>query len=230
MEKIRNLPEGQLEGTCETDECYIKAGSKGVALKDNGEKRTVPSRRGRPHRPGRSTFEKDKPMATIYHQRATTDEPDVTILDVPRGDATLAGMVRERIKPGSTVMSDEHNAYKSLGGTGYDHHTVNHGEGEYAAGDRNEIHSNNCECRVGLLKGWLKKHRGLSKWHLAFYVKSFQFVHNHRHYGIDGRFVATLAMTLDQFDGRQARPQGDRQDDIRLAAMFSQIRAGAAVA
>ena len=83
---------------------------------------------------------------------------------------------------------------------------------------------------MGLLKGWLKKHRGLGKRHLAFYVKSFRFVHNHRHYRIDGKFVATLAMTLDQLEGRQARPQGDYQDDIRLAAMFSQIRAGAAAA
>lgn len=220
MDKIRNLPEGQLEGTCETDECYVKAGSKGVPLKENGGDRTVPSRRGLPHRPGRSTFEKDKPMATLYHQRASGDEPDITIMDVPRGGTTLAGMVRERIKPGSTVMSDEHNAYKSLGEMGYDHHAVNHGEGEYAAGDHNEIHSNNCECRAGLSKWWLNKHRGVSKWHLAYYIKSFQFVHNHRHYDLNGRFVATLAMALDQFEGRQARPQGDSQDDARLAAMF----------
>ena len=44
----------------------------------------------------------------------------------------------------------------------------------------------------------------VSKWHLAFYVKSFQFVHNHRHYSLSGRFVATLAMVLDRFDGVQA--------------------------
>ena len=50
------------------------------------------------------------------------DEPDLTILDVSRGGKTLAEMVREHIKRGSTVISDEHNAYKSLGGRGYDHH------------------------------------------------------------------------------------------------------------
>ena len=32
---------------------------------------------------------------------------------------------------------------------------------------------------------------------MAFYVKSFQFVHNHCHYGLNGRFVVTLAMVLD---------------------------------
>ena len=61
-------------------------------------------------------------MSTTYHQRATTDEPDLTILDVPRSGKTLAEMVRGRINRGSTVISDGHNAYKSLGGTGYDHH------------------------------------------------------------------------------------------------------------
>ena len=36
------------------------------------------------------------------------------------------------------------------------------------------------------------------------YIKSFQFVHNHRHYSLSGRFVVTLAMVLDRFDGMQA--------------------------
>ena len=204
MKQIRDLPEKPLKGTCETDEAYVKAGSKGVSLDANGEDRTVPSRRGLPHGPGRSTFEKNIPMVTIYFQRATEDEPDITIMDVPRDGKTLADMVQERIGSGSTVMTDEHTAYKSLKERGYDHHAVNHGEGEYASGENNEIHTNNCECRIGLSKWWLKKHRGISKWHLAFYVKSFQFVHNHRHYSLSGRFVVTLAMVLDRFDGMQA--------------------------
>lgn len=54
-------------------------------------------------------------MATIYHQRATEDEPDVTILKVPRsGNMTLAAKVAERFEPGSIVSTDEHPAYKSL--------------------------------------------------------------------------------------------------------------------
>ena len=57
---------------------------------------------------------------------------------------------------------------------------------------------------MGLLKRWLKKHRGVSKWYLESYVKSFQFVHNHRHYGVNGRFLAALAAILDQYPGRQA--------------------------
>ena len=158
MDNIRGLPEGILLGT---DEGYIRAGSKGVPLKDNGEQRTVPSRRGLPRGPGRSTFEKNTPMMTVYHQRATEDEPGLTIFEVPVNDGkTLAWRVTEKFERGSRVSTDEHTAYNSLGEAGYDHPTVNHSEGEYASGDLNEIHTNNCECRVGLLKWWLKKTQG----------------------------------------------------------------------
>lgn len=206
MRMVGGLPEGRLSGTGETNEGYTRAGSKGVALDGNGESRTILSRRRLPRGPGRGTLEKKTPMVTIYHQRATEDEPDVTILEVSRGDGrTLAGMVAGKLKPDSVVITDEHPAYKHLGEIGYCHLAVNHGEGEYASGGHNEIHTNNCKCQIGLLKWWLKKHRGVSKWHyLERYVKSFQFVHNHRHYDINGRFVAALAAILDQHPGRQA--------------------------
>ena len=53
-------------------------------------------------------------MVTIHFQRATEYEPDVRIMDVPRDSKTLADMVPERMEPGSTVITDEHTAYKSL--------------------------------------------------------------------------------------------------------------------
>ena len=103
-------------------------------------------------------------MTTVYHQRTTENEPDVTIFGVPRDySGTLAGMAAGRFEPGSTVITDEHPAYKSLEEQGYDHHTICHSEGEYASGDHNEIHTNNCECRAGMVKWWLKKHRGVER-------------------------------------------------------------------
>ena len=57
---------------------------------------------------------------------------------------------------------------------------------------------------MGLFNWWLKKHRGVSKWYLESYAKSFQFVHNRRHYTVNGRFVAALAAILDWYPGCQA--------------------------
>ena len=146
MWKMSELPEGRLSGTGETDDVYIRAGSNGVALGSSGENQASPSRRRLPRGPGRGTFEKDTPMATTYQRRASQDKPDVTILEVLRGGGrTLAEMVAEKFEPGSTVITDEHQAYKSPGEIGYVHPAVSHGEGEYASGGHNEIHANNCE-------------------------------------------------------------------------------------
>lgn len=198
MDHIESLQERMLSGDSETDEMYMRTASKGVPLKTNGEDRTLPSRRALPRGPGRGTFEKNTPMVTIYHQRATENEPDWTIFDVPRDGKSLVEMVQSRIKKGSKLMTDEHPGYKKLRAAGYDHATVNHSEGEYASGPNNEIHTNNCECRAGLLRWWMRKHRGVSKWHLVSYVKSFQFVHNNRHHSMDGRFLVTLEALLER--------------------------------
>ena len=106
MDQIRNQQDKILYGTCETDELYVRATSKGVPLVTNGENRTLPSRRGLPRGPGRGTFEKNTPMVTIYHQRTTKEKHDWTISYVPRDVQSLAAMVQERIMPGSVVMTD----------------------------------------------------------------------------------------------------------------------------
>ena len=98
--------------------------------------------------------------------------------------------------PGSVVMTDEYRAYAKLSEKGYDHLSVNHSEGKYASGSDNAIHTNNCECRVGL-KWWLRKHRGVSKWHLESYVKSFQSVHNPRHHPMGDRLLTTVNILLE---------------------------------
>ena len=106
MDQIQSLQEKVLSGDCETDEMYKKAASKGVRLETNGEDRTLPSRRALPRGPGRGTFEKNTPMITLYHQRATKDDHDWTIFDVPRAGKSLMEMVQNRIKKGSKVMTD----------------------------------------------------------------------------------------------------------------------------
>ena len=93
----------------------IAAYPTGAALGGNGENRTVPNCR-LPRGPSRDTFEKNNPMVTIHHRRVAPDESDVIILKVLRGDnRTLARMVGEKFEPGPTVITDEHQACKSLG-------------------------------------------------------------------------------------------------------------------
>ncbi len=150
MDKIRGLPEGILLGT---DEGYIRAGSKGCRSRTTAS--SAPSLAGAACRaaPAGAPSRRTRRMITVYHQRATEDEPGLTIFEVPVNDGkTLAWRVTEKFERGARVITDEHTAYNSLGEAGYDHPTVNHSEGEYASGDLNEIHTNNCECRVGLLK------------------------------------------------------------------------------
>ena len=84
-----------------------------MAPDTNGGDRAVPSRRALFHGPSRSMFE-NRPMSALYFQRATKDESDVMIMNVLRDSRTLADMVQGRIGPSSTVMTDEHTAYKSL--------------------------------------------------------------------------------------------------------------------
>ena len=150
MERIHNA--GKAAEGHNRDRRGIRQGrlqGRAAGHQQEGSNRSQPPRPA--HRPGRSTFEKNRPMSAIYFQQTMEDESDHTIMDVPRDVKILADMVQECIEPGSTVMTDEHAGYKRLKKLGYDHHTVNRGEGEYAFGEHNEIHTNSCECRIGLL-------------------------------------------------------------------------------
>ena len=145
-------------------------------------RRIMPSRRAIPRGPRHSTYEKDTPVVTVAYQRADETGRDQVVFNVHEGGKKLAAIVEETGESGSKVYTDEYKTYKFLGERGYEHETVNHREGEYASGDNNEIHTNNCECLVGLLKWWQKKRRGVSKQNLDVYTKTYELIQNHRHY------------------------------------------------
>ena len=60
---------------------------------------------------------------------------------------TLQGFVTGTVKPGSTVYTDEHAAYRDL--VDYDHASVKHSAGEYVVGD---VHTNSMESVWAVLK------------------------------------------------------------------------------
>lgn len=69
--------------------------------------------------------------------------------------------------PGSLIYADEYNIYGLLKKWGYEHKSVNHGEGEYARDENEdgffEVYVNTMEGFWSLMRGWLRPHRGISQ-------------------------------------------------------------------
>ena len=91
---------------------------------------------------------------------------------------TLQPIIKENIKQGSTVHTDELRSYLGLAKAGYQHRTVNHGAGEYS---RNGSHVNSLEGFWSRLKLSIQgTHVHVSPKHLWKYVKEFEYRYNRR--------------------------------------------------
>ena len=87
---------------------------------------------------------------------------------------TLKGFVREHVKPGSTIVTDEHAAYRGM--AEFNHMVVNHSVGEYV---RAMAHTNGIESFWALLKrGYYGVFHYMSPKHLHRYINEFSFRHN----------------------------------------------------
>lgn len=97
---------------------------------------------------------------------------------------TIEPLIRQVIKPGTRVMTDEYDIYNRLPEWGYEHKSVCHSAGEYARDEDNdgffEVHVNTMEGGWSLLRPWLRPHRGISQENLPLYIGFFEFVHNIR--------------------------------------------------
>ncbi len=95
---------------------------------------------------------------------------------------TIEPIIEKHVVKGSTFYTDEYNIYNNMAALGYNHKTVNHGQGEYARdedGDGfHEIHCNTQEGIWSLMRSWLRPHRGVSQEKLPFYVGFFEWIHN----------------------------------------------------
>jgi transposase-like protein len=96
--------------------------------------------------------------------------------------ATIKPLIKQFIKPGTLVYTDEYSIYHRLVEWGYEHKSVCHSDGEYARdedGDGfHEVHVNTMEGFWSLLRSWLRPHRGISQEKLPLYLGFFEFVHN----------------------------------------------------
>ncbi len=90
--------------------------------------------------------------------------------------AQLKGVLRSDVKPGSTICTDGHKAYKGRGE--YTHETVGHSVGEYV---RDMAHTNGIEFFWTLLKrGYVGTFHHISEKHMGRYVDEFATRHNRR--------------------------------------------------
>lgn len=91
---------------------------------------------------------------------------------------TIEPFVRENVRQGSAVHTDEWWAYRKLGSRGYEHHSINHGLREWVRGD---IHTNSIEGYWSQLKRSIHgTHIHVSVKHLPKYLAEFDFRHNVR--------------------------------------------------
>ena len=122
---------------------------------------------------------------------------------VERGGRIVAGRIddvtRETVDPyikkfvpwGSTISTDEHSAYKYLGGIAYKHGVVNHRRKEYVNGIH---HTNTIEGYWSRLKNSIKgTHIHVSARHLSKYVGEFSYRFNMRKEGTAAMFDRLLA-------------------------------------
>ena len=91
---------------------------------------------------------------------------------------TLQPIVKENVKKGSTVHTDELRSYNELDKAGYKHKTVNHGAEEFVKGDS---HVNSIEGFWSRLKLSIRgTHVHVSGKHLWKYAKEFEYRYNRR--------------------------------------------------
>jgi transposase-like protein len=174
----KKKPDILLSGKVESDECYIVAGQKGQSKKvqqrqRNPRRRKLKGKRGR----GSSADEKNPVLGFVERGGLVS----LQVIDNVQ-QKTIKPIIQKAIMPQSLIYTDEYNIYDKLPEWGYEHKTVNHGQGEYARDEDGdgfcEVHCNTQEGIWSLLRSWLRPHRGVSQEKLPFYVGFFEWIYN----------------------------------------------------
>jgi transposase-like protein len=218
-------PERQLAGQVEGDEAYQSSGSKGLA-------RQV-ERSGREARPrgiklrGRATAEKGRPPILGLAQRRDKEDkqapPAQIHLEVLNNvrTATVKPIITARVKEGAEFFTDEYNIYNFAAEAGYQHRTVNHGQGEYARLDPDGVcvHCNTMEGIWSSLRNFLDRFRGISQRFLHLRVGRFEFLHNYGHLNWQQTFETALQFIFTTA-GRYLRQMVHQHRRIPLTACY----------
>ena len=135
LQKIRLLypqtDEESFEGTVECDEVYI-----------GGKEKWKHKSMRTPHTQGRSTKTKTPIFGMMERNTFVNDEGGEEPITYVHAfvventtKPTLQPIIEQFVEGGSTVITDELNAYNGLEAKGYSHYIVNHGAQQFAYGD-----------------------------------------------------------------------------------------------
>ena len=150
---MSQLNVGEFFGNVEADETYVGGRHKGQFGRKLGRKTVV---FGMKQRGGKVKTQ------VVNNTKRQTIEP----------------IIRENVKDGSTVNTDEWWAYTKLDRRGYKHLVVNHGNKEWVSG---ECHTNSIEGYWSQLKRSIRgTHIAVSGKHMPKYLAEFDFRHNTR--------------------------------------------------
>lgn len=139
------------DGTFECDETYVGGRSKGTV--------------------GRGT--KKAPVFGVVKRGGHVDTRYVPNVKIK----TIMPIVRENVKEGAVLNTDEYHIYKHSCGD-WIHQTIRHGERKYVDGD---AHTNTIEGHWSLIKRSIRgTYIHVSKKHLQSYLDEFSFRSNHR--------------------------------------------------
>ncbi len=202
-------PQRQLSGIVEADETYQKAGHKSHPERVQADER--PPRRRAHQARGRGSWERDMPPILGLAQRrsrAQAGQPQplpaqIYLEVVPNVQTeTIKPIISVRVEQGSELHTDEYNIYNFAQEAGYEHHTVNHGRGEWVRLESERVvHCNTMEAIWSVVKPFLDRFRGIGKRFLHLRLARIEFLHNHAHLS----FAALISTALKYIYRASAR-------------------------
>lgn len=114
---------------------------------------------------------------------------------------TLMPLIKKKVAKGSTVCSDTFRSYTGVASGGYVHRLVNHGEGEFSAGNGNHI--NGLEGFWGYLKRKLAAKGGIRRERLNLYLAEYLWRYNNRDKKTEQKVNAVLRLVYGKNSGSQ---------------------------